>query len=520
MQEPIKADLLRDKIIGLGDASMRKSYYPELQRKLSDLQRFKALINSSNDVLIIVTFPELIIVDVNEQTTRLFSLKKEDIFNKSINELSKIDFFKCLLDNISMMSKRLLAREHIVFYYTTKEESALSLEISLKMDKFINDDYLIIVCRNISQRVKALNALKESEQKYKTLVEQMPMIFFEVNFTGKIVFVNKYGFEKLGYTTDDVKKMTFLDVIIPEEHEMAVNNFKKRLSGQTFAPTQYTIIKKDGSLMPAIIESLPIVEDNKVVGLRGFIMDITDRIQLEQEQQRVSKIESMSILAGGIAHDFNNILTAIIGNINLATMNLEENSNALKFLNKAEIAAYKAKDLTEKLLLFSKEREPIRKIVSVSKLINDIVDFCFHGTQSECIIDMPEDLFKIYADDVQIGQVFQNLIINAEQAMPKGGTLTISAKNIELSNKNPLNLNAGKYVEIVFTDEGIGIPEANLQKIFDPYFTTKDTGSGLGLATAYGIIKKHHGLITVRSQVNVGTSFIIYLPASVNGNIQ
>lgn len=516
MQKPTKADILREKIIGLGDASMRKSYYPELQKKLLDLQRFNALVNSSNEALMIVTFPELIIVDLNNSTKNLFSIKHEDIFNKSIRDLIKIDFFKYLLDNIDIMSKRLIEREHIVFYYTTKDNMDTSVEISLKLDTFNNDDYLLIVCRDITQRVKAINALRESEQKYKQLIEQMPVIFFEVDLTGKIKFVNKYGFQKLGYTPDDVEKMTFIDFIVPDQHEMAVNNFKKILRGEILTQSEYTIVKKDGSLMPAIVESISVKKGDDVVGISGFIMDITDRLQLNIERQRISKIESLSILAGGIAHDFNNILTAIIGNINLSTMNIDENSKAFKFLKKADNAAHKAKELTEKLLLFSKEKEPIRNTISVSKLLNDTVDFCFHGTLSECVMDLPEDLFKIDADAVQIGQVFQNLIINAEQAMPKGGTLTITAKNIELPHNNTLNIDEGIYVEIVFKDQGIGIPEANLQKIFDPYFTTKERGSGLGLSTVYGIIKKHRGMITVKSQINSGTIFTIYLPASVN----
>ncbi|HIJ59710.1 MAG TPA: hybrid sensor histidine kinase/response regulator, partial [Nitrospirae bacterium] len=267
---------------------------------------------------------------------------------------------------------------------------------------------------------------------------------------------------------------------------------------------------------PVIIESSAVIKDGKVTGLRGFIMDISDRKQLEYERQRISKLDSLSLLTAGIAHDFNNILTVIIGNISLASMIIDGEDKAYKYLQKASNAVNMAKDLTEKLLMFSKGIEPNKKIISAEKIIRETVDLCLYNKTTKCIIDIPEDLVNIDADSVQIGQVFQNLIINAEQAMPKGGTIKITGKNIDLSENNIYNLPKGKYVEITVSDEGIGISKENLQRIFEPYFTTKDKGNGLGLATAYGIIKKHGGFINVTSVVGVGTTFVIYLPSSMS----
>ena len=508
-------EILGEKIIGLGETSMRKNYYPELQRKLLDLQRFKSLTDSINDVLMIFSVEDLVTIDINKYTERVFSIKYEDIVGKSLYEYSQTGFFKFLYENINALLNKILQSDSMVIYYYA-DDKTLSLEINLKTVNFVDVNYLLLIGRNITQRVKAIRALQESERMYKELVESMPMIFFEIDLDFKIKFTNKYGLQKLGYNLNDLVKINAFDLIVPEEHEKVKINIQRKLNGEMVTPTEYTIKKSDGVLMPVIIESSAVIKDGKVTGLRGFIMDISDRKQLEYERQRISKLDSLSLLTAGIAHDFNNILTVIIGNISLASMIIDGEDKAYKYLQKASNAVNMAKDLTEKLLLFSKGIEPNKKIISTEKIIRETVDLCLYNKTTKCIIDIPEDLVNIDADSVQIGQVFQNLIINAEQAMPKGGTIKITGKNIDLSENNIYNLPKGKYVEITVSDEGIGISKENLQRIFEPYFTTKDKGNGLGLATAYGIIKKHGGFINVTSVVGVGTTFVIYLPSSMS----
>ena len=221
----------------------------------------------------------------------------------------------------------------------------------------------------------------------------------------------------------------------------------------------------------------------------------------------------MSILAGGIAHDFNNILTTILGNIGLAMLNRKLGEEEIESLVQAEQACFRAQELSGQLLTFAKGGAPIKKVVSLAKLVRESAKLALAGSKSRCEFSIPEDLWSVEADEGQINQVINNLLINADQAMPSGGIIKIAAENIVVEEGSDLPLSEGKYVKLTITDQGIGIPSKYLDKIFDPYFTTKQKGSGLGLATAYSIIKKHSGHIKVESQLGVGTTFEIYLPA-------
>ena len=237
-----------------------------------------------------------------------------------------------------------------------------------------------------------------------------------------------------------------------------------------------------------------------------------ERRRLEQELLKLQKLESVGVLAGGIAHDFNNLLTGILANISLARIVPQD--KIYERLVEAEKAAVRAKDLTRQLLTFSKGGAPVRKTIFPESVIRDSVALSSSGRKAICEVLMPDDLWPIDADEGQISQAINNLIINADHAMPEGGKIIVSCENIEIGECCPLPLRSGKYITIVVKDEGIGIPEENLGKIFDPFFTTKDKGTGLGLATTYTIIKNHEGHIAVESTLKSGTAFIIYLPAS------
>ena len=220
-------------------------------------------------------------------------------------------------------------------------------------------------------------------------------------------------------------------------------------------------------------------------------------------------------MAGGIAHDFNNILTVLVGNISVARLKLEEQTGhgeISKYLEDAETAVFRATALTRQLLTFARVNEPVKKIVRVDDLLRESAGFSTHGCKVLCSFSFTDDLWPVEADDGQLSQVFQNLIINAVQAMPGGGTIRIGAENIESNEKK-------RFVRIAVSDNGIGISADLLPKVFDPYFTTKPTGNGLGLATSYAIVKKHGGKITVNSAPGTGCTFIISLPAANPGSL-
>ncbi|HET6371588.1 MAG TPA: ATP-binding protein, partial [Nitrospiria bacterium] len=272
-------------------------------------------------------------------------------------------------------------------------------------------------------------------------------------------------------------------------------------------------VRKDGVLFTtrAYITSLEISNKHYWVSVQE---DVTERKRSEEELLRARKLESVGLLAGGIAHDFNNILTAILGNISLAKTALDPANPLCKRLNEAERATLRAKELSRQLLTFARGGAPVKKIASIAELLKDSAGFALRGSNVRSEFLLSDDLWPVEIDEGQINQVVHNLVINAQQAMPQGGMVRISAKNMNLGKQSGIPVKGGSYVEIKIEDSGTGIPAQIIDKIFDPYFTTKQKGSGLGLSTSYSIVKKHGGHIAVLSRMGEGSSFSLYLPAS------
>ena len=260
-------------------------------------------------------------------------------------------------------------------------------------------------------------------------------------------------------------------------------------------------------------------EKGQIQGATFVFRDVTDKEKLDAEIQRAGKLESLGVLAGGIAHDFNNILTGILGNLSLAKLDVDGGGTLSRRISEAERATLRARYLTHQLLTFAKGGAPIRKPTSVVELVRESAAFVLTGGEVETRLQLSEALWTTKIDSGQVSQVIQNLILNAQQAMPRGGTLVVSAENVELPEAGQdgpadrVPLTPGPYVRLSVSDRGHGIPEEDLPKIFDPFFTTKQGGTGLGLATAYAIVTKHEGYIGVESRLGEGTTFSIYLPA-------
>ncbi|HGE70520.1 TPA: response regulator [Candidatus Poribacteria bacterium] len=280
-----------------------------------------------------------------------------------------------------------------------------------------------------------------------------------------------------------------------------------------FPDNTILLAKNDEEIL--ISDSIAPIRDTKgnIIGAVLVFRDETEKRKIEEELIKAQKLDSIGILAGGIAHDFNNMLTGILGNISLARMYLDPNDKAFKRLEDAERATMEARKLTQQLLTFSKGGAPILKVTSIKELLIDSTNFALKGSNVKCKFLIPDNLWSVEIDGGQISQVINNIVINAIQAMPSGGTIEVGAENITIDLEDCLPLKSGKYVKIYIKDYGIGIPKKYLQRIFDPYFTTKQKGSGLGLSTAYTIIKKHDGHIDVESELEVGSTFYIYLPA-------
>jgi nitrogen-specific signal transduction histidine kinase len=252
----------------------------------------------------------------------------------------------------------------------------------------------------------------------------------------------------------------------------------------------------------------------------GFVQDISERKRadkerkkLEQQIQQTQKLESLGVLAGGIAHDFNNLLGGIYGYIDLAKEESEDD-NVTEYLSKSLATMNRARHLTQQLLTFSKGGAPVTKVMALFPFIEETVRFALSGSRIASTFAVSEDLCLAEVDSTQLAQVIDNVVINAIQAMPMGGTLAVSAENIVLDGSEYPALSAGSYVLLAFKDTGVGIPSEMLETIFDPFFTTKQMGSGLGLATCYSIIRRHRGHMVAVSEPGKGATFQIYLPAA------
>jgi len=286
-------------------------------------------------------------------------------------------------------------------------------------------------------------------------------------------------------------------------------------------------LEYEGDIYGVLCASLPeslLSDKDEVTLFKEVAMDISFALYnidlevenefLEQEHLRTAKLESIGTLAGGIAHDFNNLLTGIMGNIGLARTYIKPTDKSVAMLDEAEKAAVGARDLTQQLLTFARGGKPVKKLINIARLTKKAATFALRGSNVRLELSLPDDLWSVEADEGQISQVISNLVINADEAMPAGGILKIEASNLVLKRAGALPLSRGNYVRIDVKDTGVGISQEHLQRIFEPYFTTKQKGSGLGLPTAYSIVRNHGGYILAESTLNKGSTFYVYLPAS------
>ncbi|HYA85706.1 MAG TPA: PAS domain S-box protein [Nitrospirota bacterium] len=271
----------------------------------------------------------------------------------------------------------------------------------------------------------------------------------------------------------------------------------------------------NGNILYVETKAFPLKDaSGGVISVIETIHDMTEKHLLEEERLKTQKLESIGTLAGGIAHDFNNLLQGIFGYISMAKMTVDQKEKTVAMLEQAEKALHQSVNFTTQLLTFSKGGRPVRKLTDLGPVIKNSAQFVLSGSQSDIRINIPKELWQAEVDEGQLGQVIQNIVLNADQAMPVGGTVIVTAANVAEGDASLLpGLGKGNYVMIAIQDTGIGIHKRHLSKIFDPYFTTKDKGSGLGLATSYSIVRNHGGVIDVRTKWGEGSTFMIYLPA-------
>ena len=413
---------------------------------------------------------------------------------------------------------------------------------------------VIETLHDITGRRKAEEALKKMNAQLQTLIHAIPDMVMFKDAEGRHLIVNKAVEDLTGHPASEIVGRTADELLPPASARACKQSDEEALARRSAVQVEERVTDKDGNERYIDFVKAPIVDDaQKPVGLVSIGRDITERKRIELELQahrehlgelvrertrellvanerleqeiaerqrmedeliRVQKLESLSLLAGGIAHDFNNLLASIMGTVSLAMLDLPPDSPVTQQLAGAERASLRARELTQQLLTFSKGGAPVKTYGSLEEVVRDTAAFSLRGSKTGLEFSFPGDFRPVEADLGQLSQVFNNLIINADQAMPNGGTITITGENVLLGAADLPPLPEGKYVRITVRDQGIGIPKEYLSKVFDPYFTTKQKGSGLGLAITYSIIRKHGGFITVESAPGAGAEFRIYLPAA------
>ncbi len=360
--------------------------------------------------------------------------------------------------------------------------------------------------RNITYSKQTEMALKESEDKLRTVIESSPTITFVLDKTGVFELSEGKELKALGLKPGEVVGLSAFEVY--KDYPDTINSIKGALSGET----RESELNVDGVVFDVQYSPLK-NEKGEIEKVIGVASNITERKKTQEELQKIQKLESLGVLAGGIAHDFNNLLGGIFGYIDLAH-DIAKDDEVLGFLIKTLNTIDRARNLTRQLLTFSKGGAPVRKIGKLSPLVKETALFALSGSSVSCDFEISQELWSSNFDSNQIAQVIDNLMINAQQAMPGGGTIELVAANISIKEGEHPTLSAGDYVQISIKDCGIGIPGEALTSIFDPFYTTKDKGHGLGLSTCYSIVKRHDGCIDVESEPGKGTTFHLYLPAS------
>ena len=364
------------------------------------------------------------------------------------------------------------------------------------------------------------DALAAEKERLSVTLQSIHEGVIATDATGRVVQINRAAQQLTRCTLSEAIEMhadAILHVIDEKQNVRCENIVSDTISKKSFTDFgRFTVLQsEDGVRCPVEITASPIFNEAKVFqGVVLVLKDVNEERSAAVERERAGKLESVGLLAGGIAHDFNNYLGIMLGNLELASSKAQGESDIASYLSQAENAIQKASKLTQQLLTFSKGGDPILETTSLADLIIESVDFVLRGSNSSWTHSFPDDLWMADIDSGQIDQVIQNIVLNASQAMSKGGFISIACENVNRSDlPEDLPLSQIDFIKVTINDEGPGMSHAMLAKIFDPYFTTKKEGNGLGLAICHSIIQKHGGYINAQSEIDQGTCFTIYLPA-------
>ena len=498
-----------------------------VRNSLTELQsRYSSLVDSAHEGIISADLHGTI-VSWNPAAEAMFGFHQEEIIGQSILMLLEEGYrgiYRKGLEDISYgESVNHPIQRPLELTGLRQSGIAFPLEISLTSWKVGLDTHYGFILRDISDRKRLEQSLVAEKDRLVTTLQSLDEGIITTDREGRITFFNPLAEQITEWAHQDALSRPLQDVFrlrneAPNRGHEALLQFTPASSALTEPNAPNYLITKNGNQRTISMRETPIRDHNShLMGTVIVFHDITDQHRHQDEQQRISKLNSLGVLAGGLAHDFNNLLTTILGNVFVAKLRMVPQDPLTQNLEQAEQACLRAKELTQQLLTFAKGGAPVKTSIALGDLLRKSAIFALSGSSISCHFDIPNDLWPLDADASQLRQVIQNVTINARQAMTEGGHFSIRVENAghhTLPTLPSPALLSGNYVKILFEDQGTGISDQDLPNIFDPYFTTKPGASGLGLATTHSIIQQHQGHISVHSDVGKGTTLTVYLPSS------
>jgi PAS domain S-box-containing protein len=478
-------------------------------------ERFRQLADSTFEAIVIHDKGTLL--DVNEAFCRMLGYDRSEVIGKTVMDLVAPESKELVVENIRTGYDK--PYENAV---VRKDGTVMVLETIGRDIQYEGRMVRVTAMRDLTERKEADRALRESRERLELAAQSAQLGIWDWDIIANKIHWDDQMFRLYGITERPASYSVEIwhTGVHPDDVPFAWEACQAALLGEKKYDIEFRVQHPDGSLRVIKADGTVFRDKNgTAVRMLGINRDITDQKRAEEEHQKydqqlqqMQRLESLGNLAGGIAHDFNNLMGGIYGFIDLATSD-PDRENIPVYLSKAVATIDRARALTRQLLTFAKGGAPVRKVGRLSPFIEETTRFALSGSNVKSRFTVQPGLWTSKFDRNQIGQVIDNIVINAQQAMPVGGTLEVTAQNIFFAEKEHPLIPKGKYIRIAIKDSGTGIPREHLSRIFDPYFTTKTMGHGLGLATCYSIVNRHNGCIDVESESGKGTTFTIYLPA-------
>jgi PAS domain S-box-containing protein len=508
-------------------ATVKKDIMGMVASLISREKKYRAIFNAPSDAIVLHEAATGKILEANKAIHTMYGYTPEEFLTMNVGDISS-GHHPYTMEGAEKRMLQLSQKNHLRFEWHGKKKNGDLFWVDVSLRPFRHEDMqcVLAVVRDIDDQKKATENLAAEKEQLAITLRSIGDGVITTDNQGLVVLVNRVAEELTGWSQQEAAGHSLDEILrlidirngtsIPNPARKVLSTgLQVELSGDT------ALIARDGTRKEITDSAAPLFDTaSQIVGVVLVFRDITEKQRLEKEILKIKKLESIGVLAGGIAHDFNNLLSAILGNINLARLDLERDSRPGKLLLEAEKASLRAQHLTQQLLTFSKGGEPLRETTDLAEIINDNAGFVLRGSPTYYDIDVPDDLWQVDIDQGQIGQVIQNIIINSRQAMDKeGGHIEITATNCTNCVTYAKNKTLSeRCVHVTIKDNGPGIHPDILEKIFDPYFTTKEKGSGLGLAICHSIIQKHDGVLLVQSEPEKGTLFTLKLPVAKTVN--